>query len=492
MSTSARRDPDSARAPVVSVIVPMYQSGWCVEEALDSILAQSLTDFEAIIINDGSTDDGTSIARRFADTDHRFRIIDQTNQGLAAARNSGLDAARGEFIYFLDADDRLMPWGLEALVRAAREYENAGVHARTEWRDVAGKPTNWAPMTDHPEIGLAQLLQGCPFPVHAALTRRGAVGDTRFDPTLRIGEDWDFWLRLAERGVRWKSCDRVVAAYRMSPGSLSRDPRAMWSSLRATIESAHARANSDPRGVIDELALEWATAAAATGDIDAGLGLLREAGVRRVSPHRAAAKVFHRLAWMLGFPPSKWASAPTEALGTSRSWSSALERHQLGEPGFTDAVMSELAALAATPEMVAASIADACAGGPVTLIGLGRNARPLAFELQRRGATFDGWDDGLMSTPRWAADLGINIAMSPVPPAAPREGGREIILTMSDDAAAMARWGGCVTQRWSSHRRQIAETIARRFEAVVSSPADNQGGLAEFALSAKPTPSQSR
>jgi hypothetical protein len=476
--------------PLVSVVVPMYQSGWCVEETLDSIRSQTLTDFEAIIVDDGSTDDGPEVARRFAAADARFRVIDQENRGLAGARNTGIDAARGEYLYFLDADDRLMPWGLEALIAASRRLGAAGVFGRVEWRDEVGHPTGWAPMLDHAEVGLDALLRGCVFPVNAQMVRRVAVGSVRFDEGLRIGEDWEFWLRLAERGVVWRGVDRVVSGYRMSPGSLSRDAGAMWRSLSDTISAAHARCDVSDRNIIEALALEWATASAVAvgagleSGIEEGIGLLRGVGVGTVCPIAAATKVFHRASWCLSMPPSRWADAPSGPLESAMAWWDGIEACGLGSPGFSMEALRALSRLAATPERVAASIFDACwrgseADARVLLIGLGRNARYAAAELARRGVGIDGWDDASETVPGWAADLGVEITMVR-PPAAEGEGAPGAwsgsVLTMTDDRAAIGRWGGLQPQRWSEHHARLAEVILENFQRSLTESGDNRSG----------------
>lgn len=108
----------------VSVIIPVYNAEAYVREALQSVLAQSLGDIEAICIDDGSTDASRAILSEFAGRDARVKVVAQVNSGLGAARNRGLEEASGEYVHFLDADDALaVPEALERLVREA-ESEN--------------------------------------------------------------------------------------------------------------------------------------------------------------------------------------------------------------------------------------------------------------------------------------------------------------------------------------------------------------------------------
>lgn len=109
--------------PAISIIVPVYNSAPYLKRALDSIRRQSMKHYEVILINDGSTDSSRDILLSYCRKDARFRLIDQENSGVSAARNAGLKAARGEYIAFLDSDDFLAPFYLQRLYRAAVEFD---------------------------------------------------------------------------------------------------------------------------------------------------------------------------------------------------------------------------------------------------------------------------------------------------------------------------------------------------------------------------------
>ena len=102
--------------PLVSVIIPVYNVELYLEECLDSIIHQTLLDIEIICVNDGSTDTSPAILRRYANADHRIRIVDQENQGLSGARNTGVRIATGKYLYFIDSDDVLNTEALELCV----------------------------------------------------------------------------------------------------------------------------------------------------------------------------------------------------------------------------------------------------------------------------------------------------------------------------------------------------------------------------------------
>ena len=109
--------------PCISFIVPIYNMERLLPRALRSLRAQTLTDFEAILINDGSKDGSAALCAQAAAEDVRFRFIDQPNGGVAAARNAGLDAARGEYIFFLDPDDWVEPDAAEVLYHTVRDAD---------------------------------------------------------------------------------------------------------------------------------------------------------------------------------------------------------------------------------------------------------------------------------------------------------------------------------------------------------------------------------
>ena len=106
---------------MISVIVPVYNVETYLEECLDSIQNQTYTNLEVLLVNDGSTDGSQAICERYCQADKRFRLMNQTNQGLSAARNTGVAASRGEFIVFVDSDDMILANYLETLMHYMRE-----------------------------------------------------------------------------------------------------------------------------------------------------------------------------------------------------------------------------------------------------------------------------------------------------------------------------------------------------------------------------------
>jgi len=109
--------------PDITVIIPIYNAENFLEMAIDSVLLQSYPKFEILLINDGSTDKSEFICESYVEKDNRIRLINQTNRGVAAARNKGIELARGKYIIQVDADDNLLPDALKLLIERAREND---------------------------------------------------------------------------------------------------------------------------------------------------------------------------------------------------------------------------------------------------------------------------------------------------------------------------------------------------------------------------------
>src|SRR2546423_8520527 len=118
--------------PRLSVVVPIYNVEAYLEECLESLAAQTLEDIEVVMVDDGSTDGSAAIARAFAERDPRFKLVSQANGGLSAARNTGIDAATGDFLAFVDSDDLVAPEAYELMVgtldRTGSDFASGNAH----------------------------------------------------------------------------------------------------------------------------------------------------------------------------------------------------------------------------------------------------------------------------------------------------------------------------------------------------------------------------
>lgn len=137
---NVKRAPKGEKAPLLSIIVPVYKVENYLPKCIDSILAQTFTDFELILVEDGSPDDCPALCDATAEKDARVRVIHQKNGGLSAARNAGLDAARGAWIGFVDSDDYIAPEMYEVLYQAVQSTGADLALCDYAEVDEAGKP----------------------------------------------------------------------------------------------------------------------------------------------------------------------------------------------------------------------------------------------------------------------------------------------------------------------------------------------------------------
>jgi glycosyltransferase involved in cell wall biosynthesis len=225
---------------IVSVIIPTYNYGHFVTEAVDSALAQGYQHREIIVVDDGSTDNTRQILDPYRD---RIQYIYQPNQGLSAARNTGIRAAHGEYIALLDSDDVWHPRKLELQVSYLREHPEIGLLATNQ---VSDRRDCWPAVDDDvcsrvPILyALDEVVGRAHFGPSSVLIRRScldAVG--LFDPSLRCVEDRDMWIRLGSRFGLAK-LPVVLLWYRLHAASLSNKAAAMEQHELRVLEIAFA------------------------------------------------------------------------------------------------------------------------------------------------------------------------------------------------------------------------------------------------------------
>lgn len=221
--------------PSVSIIIPCYNTARYLGEAIRSALDQSYAALEIVVVDDGSTDESARVAESF----ERVRCIRQTNQGVSAARNRGIRETRGDFVVFLDADDRLNPGALETGVRVLEAHPGYGfVYGHS--RDVDNEG-NLIAEHDLPVVdaGYASLLAGRGLaPPAVAMFRRGPLEKIGgFNETMKLAEDHDLYLRLA-REFPIYCHNRIVADYRQHSRNASHvSPAATLRGVLATIDA---------------------------------------------------------------------------------------------------------------------------------------------------------------------------------------------------------------------------------------------------------------
>lgn len=197
--------------PSVSVIIPVFNAASWLRECLDSLLAQTLRGWEAICIDDGSTDAGGAILAQYAAKDARIRVVSQENRGVSAARNRAIDAARGEWLAFLDADDTIERDWLERMAGHADSNTDI-VHADSEYcfggRFVRSRLRS-TPVETFLRDGWSQLN----------LLRRSFAAGTRYPEGMRLKEDVVFFAALALKGARVRIVFERGYNYRRHEGS---------------------------------------------------------------------------------------------------------------------------------------------------------------------------------------------------------------------------------------------------------------------------------
>ncbi|QTA84459.1 glycosyltransferase family 2 protein [Desulfonema magnum] len=201
--------------PKISVIIPCYNQGQYIDEAVESVLSQPYQDVEIIIVNDGSTHEFTKRILKNYDKP-KTRVIHTDNKGLASARNTGIKQATGEYILPLDADDKIRPHYLKKASELLDNNPNVGV-VYPYAQFFGEKDGVW----EFPEFDPKRLLLHN-FIVACSVYRKEiweACGG--YDPEMRIGyEDWEFWIRVMKKGWQFHLIREVMFDYRARSGSM--------------------------------------------------------------------------------------------------------------------------------------------------------------------------------------------------------------------------------------------------------------------------------
>jgi glycosyltransferase involved in cell wall biosynthesis len=238
----------SQKRPLVSVQMPVYNGAEYLAEAIDSVLCQTLENFEFIIIDDGSTDNSLAILQVYAGRDARIRLFTRENRGLSATQHELVTLARGEFIAQLDQDDIALPQRLDLQVDFLNKNSAVVcVGGSYQLIDGAGRYlTTLRLPTDNLEIQAANLQGHCALLHPAAMMRRGAVLSVgSYDTSYNTATDIDLWLRLGEIG-QLANLDSVILKYRLHVKSASENAgKSQREEAKRACESAWRR-----RGVI--------------------------------------------------------------------------------------------------------------------------------------------------------------------------------------------------------------------------------------------------
>lgn len=214
--------------PKISIIVPVYNAENYIDKCVDSILGQTFTDFELILIDDGSADHSPQLCDEYAKRDNRIIVIHQKNAGVGAARNAGLDAARGEYVAFVDSDDWIdlsfLEKCMENIQRANCDVCIAGfyfvnenvVKPRKLGQDIEFRSSCITPLQ------VKELLENVLISnIWGKLYRRCIIGQTRFDTSVNFGEDLRFCFELLKKDIAVAVLNWAGYYYRLTPNGLT-------------------------------------------------------------------------------------------------------------------------------------------------------------------------------------------------------------------------------------------------------------------------------
>jgi glycosyltransferase involved in cell wall biosynthesis len=190
---------------VISIVIPLYNKSAYIEKCLQSVLDQTVQDFEVIGVNDGSTDNGAEKVEKYKVQSSKFKVISQENSGVSTARNNGVKVAKYDYIAFLDADDWWEPAFLEEMKNLIESYPEAGVYGSSYYL-VKNNRKRIAPVGVEKPFNEG-IINYCrvysktlcmPLTSVSVIIRRTIFElENGFKPVLKLGEDFDLWIRVA-------------------------------------------------------------------------------------------------------------------------------------------------------------------------------------------------------------------------------------------------------------------------------------------------------
>jgi glycosyltransferase involved in cell wall biosynthesis len=216
-----RTDTKQGGPVLVSVVIPAYNAAWCIAATLQSVFAQTIQEFEVILVNDGSPDT-SALEEALAPFHDKIRYLKQENRGPSAARNAAIRVARGKYIAFLDSDDLWLPNHLARQISLLQGPPELGLVYANTVHLVDDRPVGIAfdsvPQADQVTFE-ALLAEDCTVNTSSTVASREAlIGAGLFDESMNRCEDFDLWLRVARAGVRMAYGREVQICHRISHG----------------------------------------------------------------------------------------------------------------------------------------------------------------------------------------------------------------------------------------------------------------------------------
>ncbi len=227
---------DSDQNPLVSVIIPVYNGEQYLAQAIESVLFQEYHPLEILVVDDGSTDRTAQIAQQF----DKISYLYQSNQGHGAAKNFGIQHSHGEYIAFLDADDRWLPNKLNLQVKHLLEHPDIGfviAHMRVTMENNADWP---------PSLNRTHYEKDPPCYLPSALVVRRSIlfKIGLFDPSYRHANDSDWFFRAREAGIKMAILPQVLVEKRIHASNLTHEKSVTSETMRVVWTSLHRRKKS--------------------------------------------------------------------------------------------------------------------------------------------------------------------------------------------------------------------------------------------------------
>lgn len=209
--------------PLVSIVIGTFNQAEYLPYTLDSIKNQTYQNWECIIVDDGSVDNTKEVLQQYVAKDSRFKYFYKSNEGVAIARNFGLNKAQGIYLQILDSDDYLSHNRFEECVKVMEENEELEMLVTNFKMFTTKVEDSNPPFSDlnNYDINFNSVLtqwdRGLGFPPHAVFLRRKAVDEVRFNEETRFKEDWLYWLSVLQQVKCTKFIDKTLAHYRVNP-----------------------------------------------------------------------------------------------------------------------------------------------------------------------------------------------------------------------------------------------------------------------------------
>ena len=198
--------------PLVSIIIPVYNGKDYISDCIESCLHQTYSNIEIIVINDGSTDGIEKVVEPYI-ISNKINFITQENKERSAARNNGLNHAKGSYIQFLDCDDKLMPSKIEKQVDFLENNPNFfATYCKTNYFDNNHKVVGEQKIQNYSGDISQQLLKGNFMTTHSLLLRKSVL---RFDENMSFQEDWDYWLRSTDLNNNFHCLNEILCQTRV-------------------------------------------------------------------------------------------------------------------------------------------------------------------------------------------------------------------------------------------------------------------------------------